>query len=155
MFVKNIIMCREHPMAIESYSYKVEFALRGAGHIHGVLWVDWERFTELPKADIDNIKEALRKIKNDVRIDHKEKRSIEKFADLFISVSLKEPSTTDIVEVVNIHGHTKTCRKYQTVCRFGFPKFPSLRTIVSVPYKMLTDSPEINEERLKHVRICV
>ena len=40
MFVKNIIMSQGNPMAIQYHSYKVEFALRGAGHVHGVLWID-------------------------------------------------------------------------------------------------------------------
>ena len=43
MFVKHIILSKGSPMAIEYYSYKVEFALRGAAHVHGVLWIDWKR----------------------------------------------------------------------------------------------------------------
>ena len=47
MFIKHIIMNKESPMKVKYYSYKVEFALRGAAHIHGVLWMDWENFTAL------------------------------------------------------------------------------------------------------------
>ena len=43
MFIKNIVMSKGNPMSIKYHSYKVEFALRGAGHIHGVLWVDWDK----------------------------------------------------------------------------------------------------------------
>ena len=47
MFVKHIIMSSGNPMTIQNYSYKVEFAMRGAVHIHGVLWVDWGRFSAM------------------------------------------------------------------------------------------------------------
>ena len=39
----------------------------------------------------------------------------------------------DIVEQVQIHHHTKTCRKYGSKCRFNFPKFPSEQTIIAQP----------------------
>jgi hypothetical protein len=53
-------------MSIKYYSYKVEFAMRGAGHIHGVMWVDWETFTALSEEVRRNIKSALDNIKDDV-----------------------------------------------------------------------------------------
>ena len=36
-------MSKFNPMCINYNSYKVEFVLQGAAHIHGVLWVDWEK----------------------------------------------------------------------------------------------------------------
>ena len=90
-----------------------------------------------------NIKEALEKIKQDVPIEEWEKDSICMFADKFISCSLKDPRVRDIVKAVNVHHHTKTCRKYSCDCRFFFPRFPSLETIVSVPIRMWNNiSPE-------------
>ena len=81
---------------------------------------------------------ALKKIKNEEEIEEPERESISKFADLFFSCSLKNPRVENIVKNVNIHHHTKTCRKYSsTSCRFNFPRFPSLRTLVSVPLRML------------------
>ena len=65
MFFKHIVMSKGSPMTVKYYCYKVEFALRGAGHIHGVLWVDWKRCQALPKNDITNIKSALKKIRNE------------------------------------------------------------------------------------------
>ena len=47
MFVRNIKMSKENPMCVKYNSSKVEFALRGAGHIHVVLWVDWAAFEVL------------------------------------------------------------------------------------------------------------
>ena len=51
MFVKYIIMSKANPMCIKYNSYKVEFAMRGAGHIHGILWVDWDRLKTLNPED--------------------------------------------------------------------------------------------------------
>ena len=44
----------------------------------------------------------------------------------------------DIVMSVNIHNHTRTCKKYLTFCRFGFGKFPVWKTLVAKPSKLLT-----------------
>ena len=73
MFVKHIIMNRDSPLPIEYYSYKVEFALRGAGHIHGVLWVDWEKLSVIEKSEVELIKNALEKIKNEQDMTDNEK----------------------------------------------------------------------------------
>ena len=35
-------MNRNNTMHVLRYNYKVEFQMRGAGHIHGVLWVDFD-----------------------------------------------------------------------------------------------------------------
>ena len=93
MFIKHIIMNPESPMSIEYYSYKVEFALRGAGHIHGVLWVDWENLTIIDKSEVKLIKSALENIKNEEDMTDSEKQSLANFADKFISCSLKEKAT--------------------------------------------------------------
>ena len=42
----------------------------------------------------------------------------------------------EIAETVNRHRHNKSCRKYNTKCRFNYPKFPSIKTL-------LTKNPEI------------
>jgi len=72
MFIKHIIMSKGNPMHIRYYSYKVEFALRGAGHIHGILWVDWEKFDDRNnlKKDIIN---ALKKIQSEETLEPEDK----------------------------------------------------------------------------------
>ena len=143
-----------NPMNFQYFSYKVEFALRGAGHIHGVLWVDWNRSLDLLDIDVSKIRSALDKIKNEEEISPDEEKSFCKFADEFISCSLKNPRVEEIVRCVNIHNHTKTCRKYSDNCRFHFPKFPSLQTLVPTPVRMLATSAE-EQKRLindkKHI----
>ena len=136
-------------MAVQDYNYRVEFQLRGAAHIHGVLWIDWDEFDSLPQEDITNIKEALRLIKNEVAINENQKLSLSKFADQFISCSLKNPETVDIVKKINMHHHTvKACQKKGTKCRFSFPRFPMHKTMISVPSRVAyKDENERSEER--------
>ena len=38
-FMSKIVMAEKSPMKTQFYHYRVEFQARGAGHIHGVLWV--------------------------------------------------------------------------------------------------------------------
>ena len=45
-FIRNIMMNKESPLSVKYYSYRVEFQLRGAAHIHGTIWVDFERYFE-------------------------------------------------------------------------------------------------------------
>ena len=80
----------------------------------------------------------------------KNTENIANFADKFISCSLKDPSTKDIVESVNMHNHTKTCTKYGgTNCRFKYPKYPCKKTIISVPVKLIYDDPDEQKTKLK------
>ena len=44
-------MGKNNPMKVEYYTYKVEFQERGAGHIHGTLWLDLEYIEDLTMLD--------------------------------------------------------------------------------------------------------
>ena len=50
-FRREIIFGRNNPMKVRHISYRVEFQGRGAGHIHGVLWLDLK---EIRIKDVDN-----------------------------------------------------------------------------------------------------
>ena len=39
-FRREVIFGRNNPLKVRHISYRVEFQGRGAGHIHGVLWLD-------------------------------------------------------------------------------------------------------------------
>ena len=56
-------MSKESEMCVEYYNYRVEFALRGAGHIHGVLWVDLDHFID-KKSKIPNSKISFSELKH-------------------------------------------------------------------------------------------
>ena len=40
MFRTHILMGKNNPLCVKYYKWRVEFQLRGAAHIHGVLWLD-------------------------------------------------------------------------------------------------------------------
>lgn len=151
--MKYIVMSKENPMNTNLFNYRVEFQARGAGHIHGVLWIDFEK--KLPNG-LDNkiIKDAFNKFRHDDNLSAEEEMEVIKFIDTFVTCSsdkneaknllIREcgnkdavaEKAVDIAKTVNEHKHNRTCRKYNTKCRFSYPKYPSTRTII-------TQSPEI------------
>ena len=66
-----------------------------------------------------------------------ERNALIQFVDEFTTVSTNEnlvgADVSKIVLDVNKHSHTKACRKYDSSCRFNCPRYPSTRTIISVP----------------------
>ena len=152
-FVKHIMKGPDNPMNVEYYNYRVEFQDRGAGHIHGVLWLNFEDMAgsiNLKPKLIQNAFEKFRKAEEELSNDETEEMS--KFVDKFICCSTNPEdikkllyrvdendrqkvaeNVSNIVEDVNTHHHTKSCRKHNTKCRFNFPKLPSKRTILTQP----------------------
>ena len=61
MFLKNNVMSKGSPMCVKNFNYKVEFALRGAAHIHGVLWLDWKTMP-MEKDEKESLMAAFKKI---------------------------------------------------------------------------------------------
>ena len=114
MFIKHIIKSKGSPLKVKYHSYKVEFAMRGAAHVHGVLWIDWENIDILSKKDTQLIKDALKKIKNEQKLEDNERNAIATFADKFISCTLKNPKTANIVKSVNVHNH-----RVENCCKHG------------------------------------
>ena len=67
---------------------------------------------------------------------------------IWISCSLKtgDPKLDRIVEDVNTHkGHTKSCRKHGTKCRFNFPRPTSNKTILAKPIDSIF--PNMSEKK--------
>ena len=63
-FIKNIIMNEKGDMYAEYYSYRVEFQLRGAGHIHGTIWINWDLMEEkIEEREEENEKKTKEKKK--------------------------------------------------------------------------------------------
>ena len=121
-FVKNILMGPgEDKVEIEHYSYRVEFQARGMPHVHGVAWIS-QKYLE-DKFDIkgllqDNEAEKVTKLIDTITT-CKIPKDDEKFAKL--------------VKARQTHGHTDSCQKYGTKCRFDFPRLPSEYTIITTP----------------------
>ena len=54
MFFGKIVMAKSNPMNVKYYSSKVEFQSRGAGHIHGTLWLNFQKLSKLVECNTTN-----------------------------------------------------------------------------------------------------
>ena len=74
------------------------------------------------------------------------------FVEHWISVSLKDPSTRNLAKSLNCHHCFKrSCQKKSPKCRYFFPRFPSLKTIIAVPAKIRFPDEDL---RLREVQKC-
>ena len=146
-FIKKIVFGKNGPMKAQHYQYRIEFQSRGAGHVHGVLWLNLKELD----ASFPGIKDIFRNIKKNEPFDDEQMVTIRRFIDTFISCSLQDETVSHIVKEVQIHNHSKTCRKYGSKCRFGFPKFPSEFTIVAQP--LLVNDFSSKEDLEKHQKM--
>ena len=132
-FRREVIFGRNNPMKVRHISYRVEFQGRGAGHIHGVLWLDMK---ELKVKDVSNelLCEAFDKLRHSQELDEGEARSIEKFTDAFVTctrcINVASREAVQRAEEFNWHGHSSSCRKDGPPgqCRWKFPRFPLAKT---------------------------
>ena len=149
-FIKTIIMSKHNDMHVGFYNYRVEFQMRGAPHIHGVLWLDFKAFcADARNQEFNNVEEILNGIGNEMPLLKEQESLLAKFCDKFITCTLKDPETKEIVKEVNIHSHTKSCRKYGgSACRFNYPKFPVDETLIAVPAKIKFQDEKEREEML-------
>ena len=74
------------------------------------------------------ISEAFKKLKNDIPLNDLELKALTNMIDEFTTVSLHGKTVGEdvqkIAKEVNIHHHTRTCKKYDETCRFKFPRYP-------------------------------
>ena len=156
MFMKNIVMGDNNPMNVQYFNYRIEFQARGAGHTHGVLWLDLEAVERdlegnkiyhinnqgisVPKLIFPGVKKAMTKIKNDEILIDEDVENLVKFVDTFVTVNLDDQDVKGIVNEVNTHHHTKACRKKGTTCRFNYPRLPSTETGTRLQDTLITES---------------
>ena len=116
MFFKHIILSSGTDFTIKHWSYKIEFALRGAAHVHGILWVDWEKFKWYDETGKDCpakkelLTNALEDVRNQIPLKKEALGVIGEFVDKFVSCSTKDKEVNDVVKTVNTHHHTMSCR---------------------------------------------
>ena len=137
-------------MHTQFYHYRVEFQMRGAGHIHGVLWVDLPKLEE----QFPGLQNVMSKLKVSSILSEDDKDVAANFVDAFVTCSLDIDALTDTVKEVQTHSHTPTCSKHNTICRFGYPRFPSYKTLIAQPLnkKDFTESGYKKEnKRLKDI----
>ncbi|KAL3986446.1 leucine-rich repeats and death domain-containing protein [Sarotherodon galilaeus] len=113
----TLILSPAQPIGeVEDYFYRVEFQARGSPHIHLLVWVK-----DAPKfgSDLE---------------DH-----VYKFIDKYITCKMPDqnadPELNKIVSEVQVHSrnHSRSCKKGNVSCRFGFPKLPVDQTMITFP----------------------
>ena len=120
---------------IENYCFRVEFQMRGLPHIHGVGWLKPEIIQDC--LDENGL----------FREDAEGEILVIDLIDDWISCSLNtgDCDLDQLVREVNMHKHTKSCKKHDPEsCRFNFPRPPSDKTMISKPIDSLY--PEMSEE---------
>ena len=119
------------------YHYKMEFQKRGAGHIHGVLWLDLDELENT----FPGLKSAMKKLKSQDSLNMREKSAVAAFVNSCSTCDLKDEDLADTVDKVQRHRHKGNvekntgCYKRGKTCRFNFPRLPSEKTIIAQPLK--------------------
>ena len=113
-FYKFIIMGPHSPFGnVLDYAYRTEFQKRGSPHIHGLLWVK-----DAPEFGISSDEE------------------ISKYIDSCMSCSLDVTEEEKPFVKLQIHKHSRTCKKIvkgKPTCRFGVPWLPMQETQILYP----------------------
>ena len=165
-FISKVVMDKKSSLPVKYYTYKVEFQQRGAPHIHGVLWLDLDKLEQMngdlkitddpgDSKPFPSLKSAFQKLKSDEELNEEDLMSLENLVETFSSVCIDPREvgeyTSRIVQEVNTHSHTVTCKKGDRVeCRFRFPRFPSAKTIIQRPWRLFKGD-EDKKKRLKEV----
>ena len=148
-FRRNIMYAPKSPLKIQDHQDRTEFQARGNAHIHGAAWSDFEKLEPVYpglKMAFLKLKERQRLLDNDiiVLISFLQDTitctlSAEEIMKFGISKERAE-FICQVVREVNVHHHTKTCRKFKTICRFKYPRYPSnFHIIAQGQSEMLSD----------------
>ena len=123
-FVNNILMGggSGDKVPFKWYSYRVEFQARGMPHIHGVAWI-------CPKyLENQGLTGYLCDLSENDLV-----TLVDKLVTCEVPNEYEESSLHKIVKEVQMHQHTQSCLKRNGICRYGFPKLPSKKTILAKP----------------------
>merc|ERR1712228_369332 len=74
-----------------------------------------------------------------------EEEAVVTYVDRFVTCSIQEPISRDIALEVNHHKHSFTCRKCGRDCRFDFPRYPCLCTVLAKPLRLTHEYEERQE----------
>ena len=104
------------------------------------------------------LKKSLKRLNtNDENVTMEDITIVTRFVDTFSTVSLHPAIVGSLVSTiakkVNQHHHTKTCRKYKTICRFKFPKLPSYKTLITRPINKNLNDEEASSLKKKYEKI--
>lgn len=119
----GLLMSPAKPIGeVKDFFYRVEFQARGSPHIHALVWIkDAPEFEE----DSDEILISF----------------IDRHVCCQMPDPVADPELHKIVSEVQMHSrnHSKTCRKGNVECRFGFPKIPMDKTDLrrTIPFLLM------------------
>ena len=97
-FIKYIIQGKNSPMCVKYFNYRVEFQLRGAGHIHGLLWINVDQIEKM----IPGITLALTSLRLHEQLSEKQCDLLADFVDRFTFCSLQN----EVSEIVRQFRYT-------------------------------------------------
>ena len=100
-FIKHIIQGKNTSMCVKHFNYRVEFQLRGAGHIHGVLWINVDQLEKM----LPGITLAITSLRLHEQLSEKQCDILADFVDRFTCCSLQN-EVSEIVRQVQIHKHS-------------------------------------------------
>ena len=184
-FRTEIMMGKNNPMRIVHWSDKMEFQGRGAGHIHGVAWVDLAEVSNLMEKEKDDpesvifekingtlkedvifkkgdLEDAFKNLRHRKPLTKSQENAMVNFVDRTVTcttnpeMAAKMMSSSEgecgdkVVDIVSdcmVHHHTKTCRKYDSTCRFRYPKYPMWETIITGNEVIEEEDAEKKKER--------
>ncbi|XP_055028464.2 uncharacterized protein [Misgurnus anguillicaudatus] len=113
---------------VKDFFYRVEFQARGSPHIHLLAWVE-----DAPEFESDSDEVVC--------------GFIDRYITCRLPDSMADPELHQIVTEVQLHSrkHSKSCKKGNVLCRFGFPKLPMSDTTITRPRPQRPEEEE-NEE---------
>ena len=108
----------------------LEFQVRGLPHLHGVFWLNQTEAKKYQDGKGNFVDEKVPEL-------------IDKWISCSLTNYKKDPNNSKklvsdeklnkLVKEVNVHKHTKSCKKGTNSCRFSFPRLPSNKTLISNP----------------------
>jgi hypothetical protein len=115
------------------YWFRVEFQYRGSPHIHMLLWIE-----NAPQYGKDETSDVVKYIDN-----------------IICCRRNWDDEEVDSLTSLQIHKHTKSCKKQirkNTVCRFGFPKYPMIKTEILEPLICDPAEKKVHTENINRIK---
>ncbi|KAJ8048677.1 ATP-dependent DNA helicase PIF1 [Holothuria leucospilota] len=131
-FISGVLNSELLPIGqVEDSFVRIEFQQRGSPHAHIMFW-----------------------IKDAPTYDKSSPQEIVDFIDKYISCSSDVDEESKPMLQMQIHKHSKTCRKgTKPICRFGFPKPPMSKTMLLHPLESDDTNSTDSTEKLDYERL--
>ncbi|XP_076838347.1 uncharacterized protein LOC143483367 [Brachyhypopomus gauderio] len=134
--LRHLLLSPAQPIGeVLDYFFRVEYQARGSPHIHLLAWC-----------------------KNAPVFEEDPDETVCEFVDRYITCQLPDPNADPelykIVTEVQIHskGHSKSCKKGNKHCRFGFPKPPVEKTFITRPVPaQISEEQEVDSDSDQHL----